>query len=137
MTYKSFNLEDWIEHISGVIEDELTLDGNEMRDLVWFLTTLKQQPSEDCISREQAIKQCGFGMTNLLIADCLRRLPSVTSQRPKGKWIKKEIKEIGEFVTTTMIYEVCSNCGIRNASKYKKYCPNCGSYNGGGEDDNF
>jgi hypothetical protein len=27
-----------------VIEDETTLDGNEMRDLVEFLTTLKQEP---------------------------------------------------------------------------------------------
>jgi len=43
MNYKSFNLGDWIGHISGVIEDETTLDGNEMRDLVEFLTTLEQE----------------------------------------------------------------------------------------------
>lgn len=41
MNYKSFKLEDWIEHINGVIEDEATLDGNEMRDLVEFLSTTK------------------------------------------------------------------------------------------------
>ena len=40
MNYKSFNLGDWIGHISGVIEDESELDGNEMRDLVEFLTGL-------------------------------------------------------------------------------------------------
>lgn len=40
MTYKSFNLGDWIGHISGVIEDENELDGNEMRDLVEFLSKL-------------------------------------------------------------------------------------------------
>ena len=40
MNYKSFNLGDWIGHISGVIEDEATLDGNEMRDLVEFLSGL-------------------------------------------------------------------------------------------------
>ena len=40
MNYKSFNLGDWIGHISGAIEDERELDGNEMRDLVEFLTTL-------------------------------------------------------------------------------------------------
>ena len=40
MNYKSFNLGDWIGHISGVIEDETTLDGNEMRDLVEFLSRL-------------------------------------------------------------------------------------------------
>jgi len=55
MNYKSFNLGDWIGHISGVIEDETTLDGNEMRDLVVFLTTLNQQPCEDCISREAVL----------------------------------------------------------------------------------
>jgi hypothetical protein len=41
MNYKSFKLGDWIEHINGVIEDETTLDGNEMRDLVEFLSTTK------------------------------------------------------------------------------------------------
>ena len=40
MNYRSFNLEDWIDHLSGVIEDESTLDGNEMRDLVEFLSKL-------------------------------------------------------------------------------------------------
>jgi hypothetical protein len=52
MNYKSFNLGDWIGHISGVIEDETTLDGNEMRDLVEFLTTLKQEPILDKIRAE-------------------------------------------------------------------------------------
>lgn len=52
MNYKSFNLGDWIGHISGVIEDETTLDGNEMRDLVEFLTTLKQKPILDKIRAE-------------------------------------------------------------------------------------
>ena len=42
MNYKSFKLEDWIEHINGVIEDETTLDGNEMRDLVEFLSKTKE-----------------------------------------------------------------------------------------------
>ena len=43
MNYKSFNLGDWIGHINGVIEDESELDGDEMRDLVEFLTTLNQE----------------------------------------------------------------------------------------------
>ena len=42
MNYKSFNLGDWIGHISGVIEDESELDGNEMRDLVEFLSGLQK-----------------------------------------------------------------------------------------------
>lgn len=40
MNYKSFNLGDWIGHINGAIEDETTLDGNEMRDLVEFLSRM-------------------------------------------------------------------------------------------------
>ena len=40
MNYKSFNLEDWIGHISEAIEDERELDGNEMRDFVEFLSGL-------------------------------------------------------------------------------------------------
>ena len=40
MNYKSFSLGDWIGHISGVIDDESELDGNEMRDLVEFLSGL-------------------------------------------------------------------------------------------------
>ena len=47
MNYKSFNLGDWIGHISGAIEDERELDGNEMRDLVEFLTTLNKEPILD------------------------------------------------------------------------------------------
>ncbi len=37
MNYRTFDLEDWIGHINGAIEDERGLDGNEMRDLVAFL----------------------------------------------------------------------------------------------------
>lgn len=41
MNYKDFNRGDWIGCISGAIEDERELDGNEMRDLVEFLTKQK------------------------------------------------------------------------------------------------
>ena len=40
MNYKNFGLCDWIDHISGAIEDERELDGNEMRDLVEFLSKM-------------------------------------------------------------------------------------------------
>ena len=41
MSYKDYNIGDWIGHISGAIEDERELDCNEMRDLVEFLTKQK------------------------------------------------------------------------------------------------
>lgn len=55
MNYKDFNLGDWIGHISGVIEDESELDGNEMRDLVEFLTTLN--PCADAVSRQAVLDE--------------------------------------------------------------------------------
>lgn len=62
MNYKSFNLGDWIGHISGAIEDERELDGNEMRDLVEFLTTLNKEPIIDKIRAE--IEKCYCTVTN-------------------------------------------------------------------------
>ena len=50
MNYKDFNMGDWIGHISGAIEDERELDGNEMRDLVEFLA--KQKSVIDDIKAE-------------------------------------------------------------------------------------
>ena len=58
------------------------------------IEALEQQPCEDCISREQAIKQCGFGMTSLLIADNLRRLPPVTPKQTR--WIPDDYCSKGE-----------------------------------------
>ncbi len=70
MNYKSFNLGDWIGHISGVIEDETTLDGNEMRDLVEFLTTLKQEPVLDKIRAEiQNLRNCSCSCSDGIIDD--------------------------------------------------------------------
>ena len=56
MNYKSINQRDWIGHISGAIEDERELDGNEMRDLVEFLTTLNKEPIIDKIRDEVIAK---------------------------------------------------------------------------------
>ena len=59
MNYKSFNLGDWIGHISGAIEDERELDGNEMRDLVEFLTTLNKESILDKIRAEVIANYAG------------------------------------------------------------------------------
>lgn len=40
MNYRTFDLEDWIGHLNEAIEDERGLDGNEMRDLVAFLSEM-------------------------------------------------------------------------------------------------
>ncbi len=64
MNYKSFNLVDWIGHISGVIEDESELDGNEMRDLVEFLSGL---PKWIPVS-ERLPEKCGYYLCSLYYA---------------------------------------------------------------------
>ena len=131
MNYKDFTLGDWIGHISGVIEDETTLDGNEMRDLVEFLTTLNQQPCDDCISRRATVerlcrvadfmneKRKGLGspyiMAALFIQDNKDEFPSVAPKERTAYWIYKDLK--GQF---------CSACDKQSVWKFN-YCPNCGA----------
>ena len=78
------------------------------------------EPCEDAISREKAIKQCGFGMTSLLVADCLRRLPLVTPKQRTGHWIR-EFNDIEGEVRFT-----CSSCGEFQLFG-TDFCPNCGA----------
>ena len=96
----------------------------------------------DCISREQAIKQCGFGMTSLLIADNLRKLPPVAPQPIKGHW---KLVQRGKSIDIC-----CFNCEAVRIKGYAynytidqleedmkeylkhddmRYCPYCGSDN--------
>lgn len=60
MNYKSFNLGDWIGHISGAIEDERKLDENEMRDLVKFLSKM---PKWIPVSKRLPKKRDGYYVT--------------------------------------------------------------------------
>ena len=102
MNYKDFNLGDWIGHISGVIEDETTLDGNEMRDLVEFLTTLQQEPCKNAISRQKMLKYFegwknqikyyhpyakNFDIPYEEAVQWVKDMPSVNPQEPKTGWI--------------------------------------------------
>lgn len=93
-------------------------------------------PSEDCISRQKAL-DC-FEQTNTRQGAkyAIETLPSVTPQRPKGKWIR---------ITNGAMREkyICSECGRQIeedgieeliAIKYP-YC-HCGAeMSGGGEDE--
>lgn len=112
----------------------------------------EQQPSDDCITKAEVINTIhktiyGFFdiadddseepindkdklllTINKAISNAVKALPSVASQRPRGKWIKAETE--GRFY--------CSICGgIHNDTesgewrevfdfKYP-YCPNCGA----------
>lgn len=90
---------------------------------------LEQQPCDDCISRE-AVEKITWeepsytDALNVLaeVRDKIRQLPSVTPQPQVGEWLKN-----GDFCK-------CSNCHhnvLFSAIKCYKYCPSCGSYNGG------
>ena len=115
MNYKSFNLGDWIGHISGVIEDETTLDGNEMRDLVEFLTTLNQESCEDCISRK-AVKAYKYHRTMYPnFEDYVDMLPPVT---PKTDVLDKIRAEI-EFEIDHRTNMLCAEDVLAIIDKYR------------------
>ena len=60
-------------------------------------------------------------------------LPSAQPERKKGKWIPQDLnKHYGMTSTTVYYYPKCSMCG--ESANYTNFCPNCGSYNGGEND---
>lgn len=68
------------------------------------------------------------------IDNCIAMLvnaPSVTPQPKVGKWIKTYEPNDAELCILWM----CSECqNTERGRRRSKYCPNCGSYNGGGEE---
>lgn len=108
-------------------------DGHTEEDVTRLLS-LEQQPSEDCISREEAL----LALTGMdlptdrdkliaLFTERIQHLPSVTSQRPKGKWI--EVLEYRNEFGSAWHYE-CSECRAKSYKGFKpleRYCPNCGA----------
>lgn len=138
MNYKSFNLGDWIGHISGVIEDETTLDGNEMRDLVEFLSTLKQEPCEDAISRSSVFEIMG----NLMSIpydfdrpinekdvsesmDEIRALPPVTPTKciATVKFSKDDMRELIDEKMKDIVVERKKGKWIPRKAKYDNAVP--------------
>ena len=98
------------------------------------IKALKQQPSEDCISREEVKElvvkefvnpQDGMeewrNAVNDVVEEILHNIetmPSVTPERPKGKWTRDLRMWFTRFS--------CSNCGKFCDFDYL-YCPNCGA----------
>ena len=92
----------------------------------------------DLIKREDAIKAVsevddyGDGIGFEVRSHCLVELELVPSaDRPQGEWksVKASIYPYG--------YDVeCSVCGFRMGSSFGyKYCPNCGAYMKGADDE--
>ena len=89
------------------------------------IKALEQEPCEDCVGREAVKEQFeevvhnNGSATEFLVR--LWKLPSVQPTRTTGKW-----------ETFVEDYNKCSKCGeMGKFYRIYKYCPNCGSYNGG------
>ena len=102
-----------------------------------IIKALEQQPSEDAISREALTQKLNawdskaHGIPNYAWK-VIRELPSVTPERPKGKWI--DIRVIKSFHYDGEPRVGCSRCG--NEEEWSSnYCPNCGADMSGGEED--
>lgn len=94
------------------------------------IKALEAEPCEDCISRADAFKALRIkGDYNTLneVYERLEKLPPVTPARKKGKWIT--IHEDEEDEPAAGFFR-CSCCKDE-LYDITKYCPSCGSYNGG------
>lgn len=113
------------EYIEPIVEEleNICINGDER--VLSMLADIKNAPpvipkyTDEEIDKIQELEQA--------YVDKMVELAVEETKRPKGKWIEIEI-DAGEF-----IYK-CSKCGMRVINPYK-YCPMCGSYNGGGEDE--
>lgn len=130
----------------GLQNTEMMKYARTHKQLAEWLTELKQfkeqEPCEDVVSREEAIRvlkeNCSHWDTNVMLidiaTDLLKKLPSVTPKRKVGEWIKKN----NDYFDW---YE-CSECGYGSGGEMKynrlcdvrtKFCPDCGSQNLKGE----
>ena len=92
----------------------------------------------DCVSRKELLKKFTYDYKGEKIpeVDCdnfptqisfkdvkkwIRELPSVTQERPRGKWI-----DDGDCIICNKCHKAYGWLSIKQASNY---CPDCGSYN--------
>ena len=125
-----------------------------------FHVMQKEEKINDTISRQQVIDYCealmnaerlqqtddwGYGRERYNQTECImhhiENMPSVQSERSKGKWIIQDNPGTGWYRIT------CSECGEDVTSEAPTigfmpeckvlwdYCPYCGSYNGEEEND--
>lgn len=138
------------EAVIRLVEQYPNIIGNRCSGLISDIkhlpsVTPKIEPSEDCISREAvnvlvdelartiSDERCCMsrGRSTATIMSDILHLPSATPQRPNGHWIFKN-----DNIAIPTGYYQCSECEEGKLLVKDNFCPNCGSYNGGGEDEN-
>lgn len=77
--------------------------------------------ADEYIRKADAIKQCGFGMTSLHIADNLRKMrPADVVQVVHGRWVK--------YTGMGKEQWMCSECSAEEKNpKVANYCYHCGA----------
>lgn len=126
----------------GLQNTEMMKYARTHKQLAEWLIELKQfkeqEPCEDVVSREEAIRvlkeNCSHWDTNVMLidiaTDLLKKLPPATPIRKVGEWVKKN----NDYFDW---YE-CSECGYGSDGEMKynrlcdvrtKFCPDCGSKN--------
>ena len=109
-----------LDNLIGMVEDNQENDYDTA--LKMGKESLKQEPCEDCISREVAIHTIMGQPPEVHHPDWyakqIKELPSVKPQEPrrKGKWIYNETKHRYK----------CSLCTMENYEN-SNFCPNCGA----------
>ena len=97
-------------------------------DITGLFNILKSIPiieaCENYISRENALNSLIAtdlkGWELAVALEAIEKLPSVTPQRPKGKWIRSWCE--------WQQYLECSKCGYETGLRCDtNYCPNCGA----------
>ena len=93
--------------------------------------------SSDAVSRQAAIDALDKRFDNipmeqtaeiLMLRKDLRELPTIQPEAKEGYWKKDETDDCPPVFRQ---FRICSVCGAIETSE-TNYCPNCGSYNGGG-----
>ena len=114
-----------LEKIKAEIQERIDKIGNDnyanglAEAIIIIDRYAEQEPCDDAISREMAIKECHWVVMdgepyNIIQEETLLGLPPVRPQPKTGEWIKMPI------------CFKCSNCNELE-NRTTKYCPNCGA----------
>ena len=82
--------------------------------------------ADEYIRKADAIKQCGFGMTSLHIANNLRKMrPADVAPVVHGKWIREWWHSGGVRKCSTC--NITQTVNVYNGEVKFNYCPYCGA----------